>query len=327
MTDTIEPFTAMPIQQQQRIGYLLRPFGWAAGTVAAMLQSDPTLAADLIGIDRSRMHLIALVLAYLDQAPSADVAALLLRRSIGEVLDRLLGYRPQGITRALRHLPKKVLDPAEYRQLLQLLADAEAANVLYHRTEIDADTIAVLIGVPAGLRRIVMASSKCLLRSMGRLADSLALLVSRGAGQSVEAIVADLMMANHPGQFVAKVKSLIEALPLPDGLPPPCVGKARRLDRPSEVKHLAKAWRNCLALYAERIDDGKYAIYVWDDADAPAVCLIERAGRFGWVVEAIKGPRNVDLRSNALDVITAAFADVGIPQAEIVRPLQTIIEM
>jgi hypothetical protein len=227
---------------------------------------------------------------------------------------------------ALRHLPKKVLDSIAY-QLVRLLADREAAKILYHQHSIDGDTVTTLTAIPAGLRRIVLATSGRFLYRMARFSDSLALLVQRGVGHSVEAVVAELATAKQPGQFIGKVRCLVERLPLPEALPPSRVNKARRLDRPAEVRELAKAWHNCLGMCVDRMDDGQCAIYLWEDIKIQAVCLIERVGRFGWVVEAINGPCNTDLPADALRIIRDAFANAGIPPAEIVYPLRMITEL
>jgi hypothetical protein len=100
------------------------------------------------------------------------------------------------------------------------------------------------------------------------ITDGLRFLVSRGASPSFETLIADLTTVNHPNQLITKMKDLVEALPLPKMLPPTLVGKARRLDRPAEIRALAKRWRNCLADYVQLIDDGGCALYLWQDRQA-----------------------------------------------------------
>ena len=39
---------------------------------------------------------------------------------------------------------------------------------------------------------------------------------------------------------------MIDALPLPDVMPPAQVAAACRLDSPAEIRSLARKWRNCL---------------------------------------------------------------------------------
>src|SRR5271165_6373755 len=104
-------------------GFLLAPFGWAAEPLAALVHAEPSLLTDLFAISRPRMHLIALGLAHLNPPVPADIGPLLLRGLAWQVLDRVLGHRPVGLKRALGRLPVAVLQPANYRRLIDLLAD------------------------------------------------------------------------------------------------------------------------------------------------------------------------------------------------------------
>ena len=61
-------------------GFLLAPFGWAAEPLTAMVQAEPSLLADLFGISRPRMHLIALALAHLDTTVPPEIGPLLVAR-------------------------------------------------------------------------------------------------------------------------------------------------------------------------------------------------------------------------------------------------------
>ena len=47
-------------------GYLMRPFGWAAKPLAALVQSELESLTHVFELDRLRMHAIALALAHLD---------------------------------------------------------------------------------------------------------------------------------------------------------------------------------------------------------------------------------------------------------------------
>src|SRR5260370_33133301 len=109
-----------PGRSQLFPGYLLTPFGWAATPLALIVSAYPALLADLFGMSRQRMHLIALALAHLEAPSSPDIASLLIRGSPRQVLHRVLGCCPSGATRALKHLPTQVLRHHKYRVLIQL---------------------------------------------------------------------------------------------------------------------------------------------------------------------------------------------------------------
>ena len=287
-------------------GLLWTPFGWAAAELAPVVQADAGLSAQLLALDHTRLHLIALALAYAEQPLTTEFVSLIIGGPYMAVVDHVLDHRPRGLRRALAHLPSRVLKREYYRHLVDLLADADAAVILHHSSEINHTLIDLLLGVPIGLRQIVMKSTiSSLWHRLARFNDSLALLVRRGAAPNLESLIAGLQAASQLGQFVARVKTLVDALPLADTLPPAYVGQARRLDNPSEILHLAQTWKNCLAGYLSRVDDGQSAIYLWDHKPASAVCLVERVGRLGWVVDAIKGPRNCDVDPSVVEFASA----------------------
>ncbi len=296
-------------------GLLWTPFGWAAAELAPVVQADAGLSAQLLALDHTRLHLIALALAYAEQPLTVALASLIIGGPYTAVVDHVLGHRlrPGGLRRALAHLPSRVLEREYYRHLVDLLADTDAAVILHHSSEINHTLIELLLGVPSGLRQVVMKSTiSSLWHRLARFNDSLALLVRRGAAPNLETLIAELQAASQPGQFIAKVKMIVDALPLADTLPPAYVGQARRLDSPSEILHLAQTWKNCLAGYLSRVDDGQSAIYLWDHKPASAVCLVERVGRLGWVVDDIKGPRNCDVDPSVVESLQCSFAAVSI---------------
>jgi hypothetical protein len=98
---------------------------------------------------------------------------------------------------------------------------------------------------------------------------------------------------NQPGQVAAKIRQLVDSLPLPDTLPPAEIGTFRRIDCIAEVRELAKKWQNCLAEYVLNINDGTSAVYLSERLQA--VCFLVRQGRIGWLLLQTKGPKNIDI--------------------------------
>jgi hypothetical protein len=123
------PSTAVLIQVKPLVpGYLITPFGWAAQPLAALLQADPELLTHVFELDRVRMHVIALALAHLDESQASDLATVLFRGSIHEVLHRVVGRSPPGIRRVIRRLPFAVLSREGYQRLIELLDDRRSAK-------------------------------------------------------------------------------------------------------------------------------------------------------------------------------------------------------
>jgi hypothetical protein len=227
--------------------------------------ADRSLFADLFPIDRSRMHLIALAVAHLNLPVPPEIGALLLRASARQVLNQALGQSPAGIRRALRNLPDAVLSRENYRRLVDLLVDPQAAKVLHHADQIDDTAIRVLTDLPQKLRRPLVFAVADWPRKLHGLIDSLQFLVSRGVGSNVDELVAELATVTAGPQLAGMVEFWVGRLPLPETMPPATVGNARRLDRVGTVCSLGGRWRNCLASYGSSIDAGSCAVYLWED--------------------------------------------------------------
>jgi hypothetical protein len=291
-----------------------------------MLQDNPALAGDIIHISRSRMHLIALALAHQSGSITREMCLVLLRGSAGDILDWVLGYRPVGMKRAFQHLPGRALQAESYRQLVQLLHDAEAAKLIHHASKIDDDVIKTIDEIPPGLRSLVF-SMQAWFSGIDEIADGLRYLVRCGAAPTFEALVAELAKVRQPEQLVAKLKLIVESLPLPDVLPPSHIAHAKRLDCPADIRALAKRWRNCLADYQWRVDNGDCCLYWWDDSTIQAACLVERHGRFGWFLEDVKGPRNSEIEPGQFEAIRQSYAAAGVPLCSTIKLIEDIYGM
>jgi hypothetical protein len=327
MTEETNSTPPVPSNMKQLVpGYLLTPFGWASRQLVAMIDADPTLLAQIFQLSRPRMHLIALALAHLD-GEAQQLAPVLFRASVREVLQRILGRSPVGITRVLERLPSTVLTRQSYQQLTQILDDPQTAKLLHHlkSTEITDATIRILLEVPAPLRTVALGIGGSVQR-LATLAAGLRLLVSRGAAPTFDELVADLATRQQPAQFTARLRDLVASLPLPQTLPPERIAIARRLDSTKEVCSLAREWRNCLASRTDRIDEGQCAVYLWEDKTSPAVCEVARYGRLGWFFTDALGPRNRELDSEQLNQIRSAFENCGIPEFYVVGALDSILQ-
>ena len=321
------PLTTAPAQTKPLApGYLFTPFGWAAQPLAQIILSEPRLLTHVFELDRPRMHVVALALAHLDGRPEPHLALILFRASIRELLQRVLGRCPAGIKRVLRRLPSEVLSRQGYLRLVELLDDPRSAKLLHHleQTEIADSTVRVLYEVPAVLRPLLAGVVP--FTGLNDLPEALHWLARRGAAANFDALISDLASQAQPGQFVARLKDLVSQLPLPENLPPAQIGKARRIDATADICALAKAFKNCLAMYTSEVDAGTCAIYLWDDPAAPAVCLVTRHGRLGWCLSEALGPKNTELDTEHLRHTTGTFAQAGIPQFSAMRALESILE-
>jgi hypothetical protein len=151
-------------------------------------------------------------------------------------------------------------------------------------------------------------------------------LVSRRAADSFEDLVCALASANGPEQFLGRLRTVCDSLPLPEALPSVQIGLARRLDCVSEIQALAARWQNCLRDYIPSLNSGRCAIYVWDNEATPAACLVKRHGRLGWFLGEVKGPRNAEIDALELEVIYQSFAEAKIPQASMIQTVEQLYD-
>jgi hypothetical protein len=293
-----------------------------------MVAAEPSLLPHLFELDQPRMHLIALALAHLDAQALPEFGTALVRASASEILQHVLGRTPVGVRRALGRLPPTVLRRNSYRCLVELLDDPKIGKVLRHPpdTALTDSTIELLYQVPAPLRPVVIAVVNSV-PGLDNFADGLRLLASRDAGATFDAMVADLAAQSQPGQFIARLKDLVAALPLPQTMPPAQIGMAHRLDTTAEVCAIAKSWKNCLADYMGDIDAGACAIYLWDDAIRAVACQVTRHGRLGWFLGDVLGPENADPAPHLLQQVRSAFARADIPDRSAAYAIECILEL
>jgi hypothetical protein len=309
---------------QIKPGHLMKPLRWAATRLAELVEADPQSLSNLLQIDSPRMHLIALAFAHLDREATLDMGQLLMRGSVRAVTERVLNFYPTGIKRVLRHLPCSVLDPDSYRRLIELLAHDSAANCLCHIDYIDEAVISTFHRLPPALR------NNCMLQALqsrdNNFSNGLRFLVSRGAAPSFEVLVSELASISKVDQIYSKIRLLVDSLPLPTDFPPSQVAKARRIDRPAEVRSLANSWNNCLKQFLPKINAGAWAIYIWQDGTSPVACLVMRHGRLGWSLDEVNGPQNAGVDPKLVEQIHSAFSEVDIPPFDTIAAIHSMIQ-
>jgi len=305
-------------------GFLLKPLGWILDRLTNAIETKPSLIELLLDLDLARMHLTALALAHLPSDVSPDLALTLLQAPRKMVLNLSVGHRPVGIDRVLHQLPLKVLPADTYRKLVELLNDSVTAKFLHHRRSIDEQIVAGLSTLPAALRRPAILAMFDRIPGMELFVEGLRCLADR-ASLPFMALTMEVGSLTQTDQVAAKIKQIVDSLPLIDTLPPAKVGRYRRIDQIAEIQTLAKVWQNCLANYVSNVSTGTCAIYRTDPPDQPAACFVYRQWRLGWFLQQAKGPRNIDLPPDHLAQTYMAFAAAGIPRSSSIEAIKGLI--
>jgi hypothetical protein len=317
-----ELIASKAISKWRRLGFLLEPLGWVQARLIKAIETEPTLVDLLFDLDQPRMHLMALALAHLASDVTPDLALVLLQGSRKTVLNLSVGHRPAGIDRVLRHVPPKVLPAESYRKLIDLLNDPVPAKFLHHTRSITEPLITGLHRLPAGLRTAAIMLMFARIEGMDTFVDSLRFLVSR-TGLPLDPLIIEIGALHQPGQVAARIRHLVEALPLPNLDLPVTIGEFRPVDSVAEIRTLAKTWRNCLADYLYDLNEGKAAVYLSEDRQA--VCLVNRYGRMGWFLAQVRGPKNVAIEPVPLAQIRNAFAAARIPDVSSIEAIKGIL--
>jgi len=305
-------------------GFLLEPFKWAVSNLIAILQDWPEYLPDLVHLSRTRMHLIGTALAHTETAPTSELTKILFRGSAETILDATVGHRPPGLKRAVTVMPNFLMEAESYRGLVKLLAEPDAARLIFHTFEIRDSTIRAMNDVPAPLRRVVFSMHENI-GDMSSFSRGLRCISMRSGKLSFDQLVSELARARQPNQVLAKLKSIVESLPLPDALPPARVEHAERIDSGRQLRALGKKWGNCLESYVWNVEHGQCAIYLWRHAGLQAACSVTRSGRLGWFLDEVKGPENTDLEPQDHDKILSAFEAVQIPSETVISSIAQIV--
>jgi hypothetical protein len=315
------PVATRTIGKLRKPGFLLEPLGWVEARLSQAIAAEPSLIERLFNLDHAGMHLMALALAHMSGDVPPDVALILLQGSRKTILNLSVGHRPVGIDRVLRQLPPTVLTPESYRTLPDLLVDPAIAKVLHHTKSITEPMITGLHNLPAALRTPAIVAI-VRLEGMTSFVDGLRLLAAR-AGLPFNRLAKQIGSLDQPNQVTAKIRQVVDGLPLPDTLPPGEIREFRRLDTPAEIRDLAKRWQNCLTDYISNVNHGTSAIYL--SAELEAVCFLVRDGRMGWFLLQTKGPRNVAIAPDQLAHIHAAFTGAGIPPSSMIAAIKSVV--
>jgi hypothetical protein len=98
--------------------------------------------------------------------------------------------------------------------LIELLADRKTAKLLHHAPSIDGSIIEALHRLLAALRNPVILGAFGRNDRINGISEGLRLLASLGAASSFDALVGELALVSQPEQLYAKLRDIVDALPL-----------------------------------------------------------------------------------------------------------------
>jgi hypothetical protein len=270
----------------------------------------PLPHAEFLTAEGSRRHLACIALT--EGRPLAPVAVTLTEAPLKKAIRTVLPDAPTGLVRALSRLGETAWSADDYRLLLALLREPEAAKVLRHAGCIDAGLVRALAVVPrpllrAGLCRLsltgeqislVAAAYDAVVRRDGPGAGRLLALRWGGAG-SAQALFDDVR------------DDLLPELPAP---PVAATDRLRPLGTKAAMRDAAARYANCLKGQVRYAAEGEYAYYEWLGQPGAVIELFHDALN-GWMLSEAKLANNetvpAPLRSEIVAELRAAGVAVG----------------
>ncbi len=271
---------------------------------------------DFFALPAARRHAAAILVsgrAAREPAPS-ELRRLVEFQRDALVAEAIAGPNASGLMRALSKAGEPLWRIADYATFMDLLAEPMANEVLRHLDEVRPAAFAPISMLPPLLRMapvvrvIPSAQAAADLARAFRIAvrmrtpDAAARLARRwGSGGDVSAVFRRAQEDLTPDAF--RPADAAPALPAPFA----------RITTRKQLETLALEFRNCLADHAQRIAEGRMAVYVWRDAVPAAVALNWDVA--GWRLSEAKAADNVDLEEPRLRelvrILDAAGARTG----------------
>jgi hypothetical protein len=256
---------------------------------------------DFFALPAARRHAAALLVsgrAARELAPS-ELRRLVEFQRDALVAEAIAGANATGVMRALSKAGEQLWRIADYAMFIDLLAEPMANEVLRHLDEVRPASFAPIAALPPALRmapvvRVIPSAHAAydLARAFRiavrmRTPDAATRLARRwGAGGSVTDVFRRAQEDLTPDAF--RPADPAPALPAPFA----------RITTRKQLETMALEFRNCLADHAQRIAEGRMAVYIWQGHVPAAIALNWDVA--GWRLSEAKAADNVDLEEARL---------------------------
>ncbi|MBI1407842.1 MAG: hypothetical protein GC145_17140 [Caulobacter sp.] len=271
--------------------------------------------------EASRRHLVCVGLSLDGPAPARLVE--MLDGPLKAAIRAVLPAAPEGLARALGRLGEEAWAAADYRLLLDLLADPDRRKLLRHAEAITPADVRGLAAIPVAVLR---AGGAWLNLDRGQaelLAEAHAVIVRRdGPAAADRAAERWGRTGNLKALFERVADDVVADLPVQPFAGGPTL---RPLASKAAMREAAGRFRNCLA--SDRIAwaaGGDYAYLEWTGGSG-AVVELTRDAVYGWRLNEARGRNNDAVPKVDRPALAAALqamgAHVGRAQWELVNAL------
>lgn len=281
----------------------------------------PAPHADFFALPAARRHAVAMLVSgrQRDMAPS-ELRRLVEFQRDPLVAEAIAGANATGLMRALSKAGEQLWRVADYETFAQLLAEPMANEVLRHLDEVRPATFAPLAALPPALRMAPIVRAVPTDRAAADLARAFRIAVSM---RNADAGPRLARRWGSGGETAALFRRAIEDL-TPDAFRPADSAPALRepfvrVTTRKQLEATALEFRNCLADHAQRIAEGRMAVYVWPGHVPAAVALNWDVA--GWRLAEAKAADNVDLEEGRLRELARYLETFGVRTGPSVQAL------
>jgi len=281
----------------------------------------PAPHADFFALPAARRHAVAMLVSgrQRDMAPS-ELRRLVEFQRDPQVAEAIAGANATGLMRALSKAGEQLWRVADYETFAQLLAEPMANEVLRHLDEVRPATFAPLAALPPALRMAPIVRAVPSDRAAADLARAFRIAVRM---RNADAGPRLARRWGSGGDTVALFRRAIEDL-TPDAFRPADSAPALRepfvrVTTRKQLEATALEFRNCLADHAQRIAEGRMAVYVWRGHVPAAIALNWDVA--GWRLAEAKAADNVDLEEGRLRELTHCLDTFGVRTGPSVQAL------
>ncbi len=269
----------------------------------------PAPHGEFFALPAARRHAAAILLsgvAAREPSPS-ELRHLVEYQRDALVAEAIAGVNATGLMRALSKAGEQLWRVADYATFVDLLAEPMANEVLRHLDEVRPASFAPIAALPPILRTAPVVSVMPSAQAAADLARAFNLAVRMRSPDAAARLArrwgsgGDIFAVSRRAQEDLTPDAFRPADPAP-ALPDPFVRVATR----KQLDALALEFRNCLAEHAQRIAEGRMAVYLWRGAIPAAVALNWDVA--GWRLSEAKAADNVDLEEGRLREL-ARFLD------------------
>lgn len=263
-----------------------------------------------------RRHIICLVLDALDVASDAhlpeapSLARTLSSEAIRCLIRRFLPRTVEGLPRALQRMGETAWTGAQYRSLLRLFEDADAAKLLRHADAIAPAYVATLDLLPPPLRAGRLPHLATDPSVVMLLVETYSAIRRSRPVEETEAVWARWRRAETLERLFEMAREDLTPRALP-GTPFPDHPDLRWLGTSEALADTGRRFHNCVATYAMRAAAGDIVVYEWA-GPPPAVLCIARDPVWGWRLEEARIQNNDTVPPEARAAIMDAMREWGV---------------